>query len=196
MISGIGFAGAMGVGKDTCSEILKNLLLYETSVELKQPIFVEQLAFADSLKGICVDYLGLSWDDCYTQEGKQKFNPTWGMTNREILQKVGTDAMRNGFHPDVWCKITDLKIKEILSKNYFYIISDIRFSNEAEIVKQNNGAVIEVVRNKTVVSGITDHVSEQKIDPSLVDIVVSNNGTKDELRDQLHDILKVLMADK
>ena len=77
MISGIGFAGAMGVGKDTCSEILKNLLLYETSVELKQPIFVEQLAFADSLKRM------------------GKFFPQYSRTRRKLYRQSAVGRRRS-----------------------------------------------------------------------------------------------------
>ena len=101
MINLVGLTGLAGCGKDTLAEMVSN----------KGWV---RVAYADALKDMCIDYLGLSKEDVYTQEGKVKYNEFWGMTNREILQKVGTDAMRTGFHSDVWIKIAQLKIQKLL----------------------------------------------------------------------------------
>ena len=49
------------------------------------------------------------------------------MTNREIMQKVGTDAMRKGFCFDVWVKVTENILLKYPNQNF--IIPDIRFDN-------------------------------------------------------------------
>lgn len=171
MINGIGFTGRMKSGKDTCAQyVIKHLL------EAKGTNYgIDKIAFADSLKEICMKYLGLTKYQCYDQDGKEEYNKFWGMTNREILQRVGTEAMRNGFHPDVWSKITELKIKEIVKNNRFFIITDIRFPNEAETVKRNGGLVVHVSRPNTIANGIINHASEVPIPKDLIDFFIIND---------------------
>lgn len=65
-------------------------------------------------------------------------NYTW----REILQIVGTDLFRNQFHKDFWINSTladyDTKQK--------WIISDVRFQNEADAIINLGGVILRVER--------------------------------------------------
>lgn len=181
MITGVGFTGKMMSGKDTCACYLTNVIL-----KWKGPNYIiNKFAFADSLKDICMNYLGLSRHECYDQEGKEAFNEFWGMTNREILQRVGTEAMRNGFHPDVWAKITELKIKESVDNGEFFIVTDVRFPNEAETIRKHGGIIVEVIRPGIGFNGIESHASEQRLDGKLVDRQVVNNGDLDNLNNEM-----------
>lgn len=181
MITGVGFTGKMMSGKDTCASYLTNVIL-----KWKGPNYIiNKFAFADSLKDICMNYLGLSKHECYDQEGKEAFNEFWGMTNREILQRVGTEAMRNGFHPDVWAKITELKIKESVDNGEFFIVTDVRFPNEAETIRKHGGIIVEVIRPDIGFNGIESHASEQRLDGKLVDRQVLNNGDLDNLNNEM-----------
>lgn len=160
----VGFVGSAGCGKDTLGDML-----------------VEEgwnkIAFADSLKEMCIEFLGLSHDDVYTQEGKMKHNDFWGMTNREILQKVGTDAFRNGFHKDTWVKIMELKLKKALSENKKIVVTDIRFDNEAALIEKLGGVVFKIVRPNLVSnlsSSEQQHVSEQGISDCYIARVINN----------------------
>lgn len=177
MITGVGFTGKMLSGKDTCANYLINAIIKWKGSNY----IVNKFAFADSLKDICMNYLGLSRHECYDQEGKKEYNEFWGMTNREILQRVGTEAMRNGFHPDVWAKITELKIKESVNNGEFFIITDVRFPNEAETIKRNGGIVVEVTRPDIEGNGIKGHASEQDLPIELIDMTVVNNAGFDHL---------------
>lgn len=171
----VGITGAAGSGKDTLAEMIKN-------------DGWERLAYADALKHVCMDYLGLSYDDVYTQEGKAKFNEFWGMTNREILQKVGTDAMRNGFHKNVWIKIAELKLKEMLSSGKKVIVTDVRFDNEAELIESLGGCVAKIVRNNE--NGLSNveqaHASERGIDDKYVSFVIKNDLSKELLKTEFY----------
>lgn len=171
----IGITGAAGAGKDTLAEL----------------IGVDgwvRFAYADALKQICIDYLGLSYDDAYTQNGKTRFNEFWGMTNREILQKVGTDAMRNGFHKDVWIKIAELRLKNILDSGAKVIVTDVRFDNEAELIEKLGGCVIKITRNS--ISELTEkektHASERGIDDKYISFTIKNNMSKDDLKTEFY----------
>ena len=171
----IGITGAAGSGKDTLAELIRN-------------DGWEKLAYADALKHICIDYLGLSYDDAYTQEGKARFNEFWGMTNREILQKVGTDAMRNGFHKNVWIKIAELKLKDMLSSGKKVIVTDVRFDNEAELIESLGGCVARIIRNNE--NGLSNkeqaHASERGIDDKYVSFIVKNDLSKELLKTEFY----------
>lgn len=168
----IGLVGKAGSGKDTLAD------------EIAADGW-EKVAFADSLKRMCIDYLGLSHDDAYTQEGKMRMNPNWGMTNRTILQKVGTDAMRNGFDKDVWVKILQIRIRKMLDEGRKVVITDCRFDNEAQMVEDMGGLVVEVVRDsqsRNLSSVEQQHASEKPVSRKYVAFTIDNNGEVSRLR--------------
>lgn len=91
------------------------------------------------------------------------------MLVREFLQKLGTEAMRDGLHTNVWCNALFSDYKPICNKfeskmlqtggNYTssicsdcncfpnWIITDMRFPNEMEAVVKRNGITIRVIRS-------------------------------------------------
>lgn len=87
-----------------------------------------------------------------------KFIQKYRMTVRDLLQQVGTNAMRNIIHPNIWVNalFTDYKSnwtegtkdywKEKMSERPNWVITDARFPNEVEIVEKKGGIVIRVER--------------------------------------------------
>jgi hypothetical protein len=77
-------------------------------------------------------------------------------TYREMLQKIGTEAMRNSIHENVWVNALFADYKgefnqyheDDLSHRAFpnWIITDMRFPNELEAVKNNDGITIRINR--------------------------------------------------
>ena len=107
-----------------------------------------------------------------------------GMTGREFLQKLGT-AVRNEVHPEFWTRA--LFIKE--GNNQNLIIPDVRFPNEAQIVKDHGGILIRIERPG---AGAGNHISETALDDYKGwDIVIDNVGTLEDLYKQV----KFLMND-
>ena len=162
----IGLTGKAGSGKDTAADYLVNTRGWVKT------------AFAKPLKDMCIQYLGLSEEDVYTQEGKMRYNSFWGMTNREILQKVGTDAFRNGFNYETWVKITEIQVKKMLEEGKKVVISDCRFDNEAEMIERLGGIVFEIKRNDNQFELIGDeksHISESGINKKLITEEIDNN---------------------
>lgn len=171
----IGLVGAAGSGKDTVADLLKDYGW-------------EKFAFAKALKDMCIEFLDLSYDDAYTQEGKMKFNDFWGMTNREILQKVGTDAFRNGFHPDTWVKIAELQIQKLLNEGKKIIVTDCRFDNEAELIEKLGGIVMKVERKNyenNLSSSEKIHASEKGVDNKYITNVINNNSSIEALKEEV-----------
>ena len=69
------------------------------------------------------------------QELKNVIDDIWGMTPREILQKAGTDAMRNIFGENIW--VTTLKKRLEKRNNHSTCISDVRFLSEINLSQRH-----------------------------------------------------------
>lgn len=179
----VGLVGLAGCGKDTLAS------------QIESDGWI-RVAFADALKDMCVEFLGLSHDDAYTQEGKMRFNEFWDMTNREILQRVGTEAFRNGFHRDTWVKIAELKIRRLLAEGGKVVVTDCRFDNEAEMVARLGGVVLRVVRNgmkSTLSSSEQSHASEKGVSNEYIDGIVSNDRSISDLKDAFERAISIIV---
>ena len=177
----IGLTGKAESGKDTAADYLVN----------KNENWIKT-AFAKPLKDLCINYLGLTYDDVYTHDGKAKFNDFWGMTNREILQKVGTDAFRNGFHKNTWTKIMELQINKLLNEGKNVVVSDCRFDNEAELIYKLGGVVFNIERpNHNSLKDVEkSHVSENGIKKDLITASIINDSDFDTFYKRFEEELK------
>jgi len=146
--------------------------------------------FAGKVKEIASLLTGIPIEKFEDQEFKQKqMSEGWGMTYREFLQKLGTEAMRNGLHTNVWCNalfadyvskfnptntILD-EMSDMSYKNYYpnWIITDLRFSNELADIKEREGITIRVNRPGI---NLLDHPSETSLDTAEFDYVIENNS--------------------
>ncbi len=127
----IGISGKLGSGKSYISEQIKNRFLEHN--------FIEK-SFAYNLKKIVSILTGIDINTITTREIKQKYLQEWGMTVGEMFQKVGTDCMRNHLNNNVWIISTFSKYTE--EQNW--IISDVRFINEADYIKKLGGILIRL----------------------------------------------------
>ena len=105
---------------------------------------------------------------------------------REFLQKLGTDAIRDGLHTNAWVNALMSDYKKDLSecgtskkgtvvkcsKYPNWIITDTRFPNEAEAIKKAGGIVIRV--DRPGVKPINDHPSETGLDDWKFDYKIAN----------------------
>ena len=134
----IGICGLISSGKDTIADYL-----------IKEHNF-EKISFADKLKDSVAAMF--DWDrellDGKTAESRvwrEKADPYWtnemgvDITPRLVLQKFGTECMRNGFYDGIWVSLTKKKILDNPDKNY--VIPDTRFPNEAKMLYEINGEV-------------------------------------------------------
>lgn len=204
----IGMGGFKGSGKDTAADLL-----------VKNHKF-KRIAFADHLKDIAA--LMFDWprdllqgdteesrkwreipDKWWSEEFGKDFSP------RLALQLLGTEAVRNVFHPSFWVIYLKRTIESNPKQNY--VITDARFPNEIEFIQNDlNGFYVRVVRGKDpewvedaihilkdnkspsgkelIEMGHKDcHYSEWAAlyDLSKVDYLVDNNGNLDALEANL-----------
>ena len=138
----IGICGLIGSGKGTVADhLVKN--------------DYKKISFADKLKdGVSTIF---SWDRAML-EGDTKESRAWreqpdafwtnelgkDITPRLVLQLFGTDCMRNGFDDSIWVNLVKKEILENPDQNY--VIPDVRFPNEIDVVKNLGGQVWQVRR--------------------------------------------------
>jgi hypothetical protein len=93
---------------------------------------------------------------------------------RRLLQDLGVGA-RKVFGEDFWIKqalVSTLKHQKL-------VVTDVRFTNEAGMIKHFEGQVWRVKRNS--VSAVNSHVSEHEMDGYPVDQIFTNNGSIEDL---------------
>lgn len=181
----ISITGKIGSGKDTIADIIMQYTPYH-DWEVKK--------FAGKLKDIASIISGVPKINFEDQEfKKQDMGSEWGMTYRDLLQKLGTEAMRNGLHENVW-------VNALFADYHFnieedeqmpnWLITDTRFPNELEAVKTHKGITIKVIRDSGNTIGTT-HASETALDSYTEwDYVVNNNGSIEDLKEQVFSILE------
>ena len=101
------------------------------------------MAFADTLKEVASDVFDFTSDQLYTAEGKAAIDKDWGLSPRVVLQKLGTAGFRRVFGPDVWAASL---LRRIPSHVRIVLITDVRFENEAEMIRAAGGLLIRVIR--------------------------------------------------
>jgi dephospho-CoA kinase len=213
----IGINGKIGSGKDTVGKIIQYLQCHNTgeiTIEdvmsnpehewwLEEQSKFEIKKFAGKLKQIGSILSGIDVEMFEDQEFKKLYmSPEWGMTYREFLQKLGTEAMREGLHTNVWVNALfadytpthyligafDTKLTDGDPVYPNWIITDMRFPNEMEAVELREGVTIKVVRSGTAVG---THPSETALDDAYFDHVISNNGTIEDLVEKVRQILTI-----
>ena len=222
----ISVSGKIGSGKDTIGEIIQilthnesfsneNVLEHLKINAVKHyigPVW-ELKKFAGKLKQIVALLTGCEPFQLENQEFKaSNMSEKWGgMTYREFLQKVGTDALRDKVHKEVWVNALFADYKEQPNKAVAeflaaeglpssmnagemehpnWIITDTRFPNELAAVEERGGITILVRRGNDDSSTTKAHESETALDNSSFDYVILNNGTMKELIKEVRDILQ------
>jgi hypothetical protein len=201
----IGISGYSGAGKNTISEYITHA--FQNSYEI---------AFADPLKYACSELFGIQLPEFYNKEYKEKNNKVWGVSPRKITQFIGTEFFRDRIAQlipwvgqDFWVHrfMGTLNSRLVLAEKDpegtqiivdldptdTIVIPDVRFQNEYDFIQVNGGLVINVQRNGCTGNiGISNHASEQGVKISIVDqnFVVMNNGTWDELYEQVDKVLE------
>lgn len=166
-------------GKDViCSYILSKLplLRYGPSVQVKKATAV--------MFDIPEEYL-------YDDKMKDEYNYFWELSYRQMAQLVGNECSRKIFGPDFWMKHVDKFLQDRLPEDkQGIILADVRYPNEAEWVKSNNGILIYVTRKNRPIASNESHEAEKGLDPKLADIIIENDGTFEELYEKIDLVLK------
>ena len=164
--------------------------------------------FAGKVKEIVSILTGIPVKDFEKAEIKEKvLGREWdlpfgigikNMSVREMLQKVGTDCMRRHLHPDVWINalfadyrlgvsVEEFGSQIVETQDYpYWIITDVRFPNEADRIKEHGGILIRIDRRDIP---RMDHESETAMDDYHDwDYLIQNDGTIEELFESVEEV--------
>jgi hypothetical protein len=195
----IGIAGAKHSGKNTLAEYISD--------HFEGDFLVKEWSFAADLKRSAAKALGFEGEheevffcDDLKEAGtitisfdNEKLAPNsfegWSISGREFLQLYGTEAHRDIFGPNFWVnnlfdKIYADEDGQLIhtadTRPRFDLITDVRFPNEADAIRSNDGKVIQIRR--TEVERGDSHSSEKPLDTSLIDATIWNDLGLDQFR--------------
>jgi hypothetical protein len=200
----VGLTGHAGVGKDAVASFMGG----------------RRFSFAEPLKRFVQEVFAFSDDQVWgASQHRNAPDPRYPrcdgsyLTPRLALQTLGTEWGRNCY-PNVWADLGVRKAVEWLEANPWSreallayttvpdrlaVLTDCRFVNEARAIRQAGGEVWRVVRPGHVLPpDVANHPSETEQDTpamvELVDRIITNDGSLDELRGQVGDEVADFLA--
>jgi hypothetical protein len=206
----IGICGFIGSGKDTIADYLVNFH------EFRRDSFAATLK--DAVSAVFGwDRELLEGRTKAAREWREQVDPWWAnrlgmphLTPRWILQYWGTEVCRTGFHDDMWIASLENKLR---TSNDSIVISDCRFPNEINAIKTQGGIVIRVKRGedptwyndaadvnagdrclnysraKSRMEELGIHASETAWVGTKFDAIVDNNGSIEDLYNQVKNLV-------
>jgi hypothetical protein len=172
----IGITGRATAGKDSVGKVLVKEYGYT------------RVAFADALKSMALALNPIvtefnfpkrphrlvslvnvyGWDEAKTQPEVRRF-----------LQVLGTEGVREHIGEDAWVEALRKTMFDLQGDGKeLFVITDVRFPNEAEWVHAIGGQMWRVCRDVPLL----EHASERYVDTLPCDLEIDNNGPKEELR--------------
>lgn len=173
----IGVSGKKRSGKDTFFE-------YANKISSQRGVNFENRKFADNLKKICSILSGENIDVFQDHTFYNNVINSYNLTVRELLQIVGTEVFRDSFDKNVWVK----SLFNTYKPNQNWIVTDVRFPNEANAIKKRGGILIRI--NRDLLNDEDKHESETALDDyNNFDYIISNN---DSLESYRNNIIKII----
>ena len=172
----VGVSGQPGHGKDTVADYLVSEFGFT------------KLAFAKILKDKARVEFGLT-NEQLNGNLKEVDIPLYGKSPRVIMQELG--CYYREIYKDFWVRAVLEEVNGNKKYQNGLVISDVRFPNEYNIIKQFGGKVVEVFRPGHVGSTKTAHQAERSMDDiSEFDFEFVN----DESLEKLYSVVKIFMT--
>jgi len=214
----IGITGFIGSGKDTAADYLVS------SYGFQRESFASSLKDAVALI-FGWDRQHLEGLTPGARAWREQVDPWWSqrldmpqLTPRWVLQHWGTEVCRQGFHDDIWIASLENKLRKIRTD---VVISDCRFPNEIKAIRAAGGIVVRIRRgsepewfdaaasvnrgpvgnttwalSKVKIERLNIHSSESSWAGTEFDATLTNDGTIDELHDQIKNLVQLQQQPK
>lgn len=179
----IGLSGPKGSGKSVVADYLINNGYIE-------------YAFAEPLKKAIQNIFMLEDEQLWGSK-KELIDEFWKVSPRSLMQTIGTDIFRErlgilchgfGNSENIWVRCFEKWLQNLNNNNNNIVVSDIRFVNEAEKIKELGGKIYYISRNNKI-NDYSQHSSESSMELRLndyIDYKINNNGTIQELYNYFH----------
>ena len=108
----------------------------------------------------------------------------FGPEIRRLLQRLGTEAGRNTMWDTIWIDAAFANLPEDAK----VVVTDARFPNEAEAIKERGGNIVRVTRNgvgPAVQADGTIHPSETSLDDWAFDYHIWNNFSLEQYHEDV-----------
>ena len=188
----IGIAGKAGSGKTAAA----NYLCEKYNFEKK--------AFADPLKDILSILTNTPREDF--EKDKESVLDFWGITKRQLMQKFGTEVMRNEYPKHIPLPCIGFETNSIWVLNFIdwytrihirpggriispIVVHDVRFQDEIDAIRYLGGVVIYIDRIELHLENFGQSMhSSETLSKDKVDKIIKNNGTLAELYQKIDQI--------
>lgn len=143
----------------------------------------ERVAFADALRDML--YAINPYLPGYGRVASVVSDDGWDVSKqritevRELLQRLGTEAGRKVLGDGIWVDTAMAKVKP----GGKYVITDVRFPNEAEAIRAAGGQLIRIIRPGC--GPVNNHPSETALDGLEADVTVNNFSTIEVLEREI-----------
>ena len=172
----IGISGKLGSGKDTTAVLIKEMV--DINFEIK--------SFALRLKEVVSVLTHTTLLENQTQEGKGLI-PVGFDYSLGYLQQILGEGLRKLIDDKIWINVL---LSNIM--NTKIIISDTRYKNEANEIREKGGIIIRIngdpenirLYNKTKRN--LNHPTENDLDDYAFDMIINNNETVLKLKERLY----------
>lgn len=175
------YSSAPQMGKTKIAQYLDSEWGY-TRLRFAGPIKL----MVESLFGSLDIHPDRTWDYLYGG-AKEEVVPEIGVTARYLMQTLGCEWGRNTINVNLWASIVVRGINQEPTKKF--VIDDLRFPNEAAAIRKIDGAQIwRVERNGVNLNH--EHPSDGFLDAIRFDHTISNNGSFQEMWNQIDKALE------
>lgn len=183
----VGLAGPKRSGKDSVAGILA--LNYGFTC----------IAYALPIKAALMSLFGWTQDHV-NGPYKDAIDPNWGISPRQAMQSLGDwgrDTLPQTFPEFSSTTGSGLyvdRLKRIIEGNpdvENWVVTDIRFDDEAEAVIELGGTIVEVIRPDIVKDD--PHKSEAGVSPIYISFSIYNGEEIEDLNQEVHNLYRRLL---
>jgi len=191
----IAFSGKAGSGKNTAVNIFKKYIHKDYH---KKKLWARVFSFADPIKEIARKYFPalprkyFFGKSAYRSHIIPNTKDIYGndLTVRKLLQDIGSQGRK--YNENIWTDNIMSSVKKFDNYNGTYgkwvvIVSDVRFINEFNTLKENGFKLIRIKRDVEELDDLSEKEQDLIYD-SQFDYIVDNNGSKQDLIDNLYKI--------
>lgn len=172
----IGLTGLARSGKDSIAKYLWAQHEYT------------RIAFADPLKMAAQHIFGLTDEQTWSDDLKAVVIDYWGMSPRQMFQKLGTEAIKGTFGANTWAKRWELSYGPFALTDDV-VVPDVRTDVEAALLRYYGGVIIEVSRKSAGLSGDEGSHSSESGLSTFAEFEITNDGTMQDLHEAVDAIL-------
>jgi len=176
----ITLTGHKGAGKDTIAALIYDLLGPS----------VRTIAFADPIKLQIMKFFDLSSThqyDLFKRTDvlyKLDADHSHSVSGRHIVREIG--MLMRAYNTFQFTEYVKDEIKQ--DPNSTWVITDLRFDNEYLLVKSFGGPIVKVYKPDECHKDM--HITERGFDDELCDYVIQNDGTIEDLKQKVINVLR------